>query len=74
MNGPSIQPKASTRQLEFPNMPPRRTAADMAWDRWRKAQAAKQRVRLFLDARRRLQDEQQGTPAVRPIGLHSRPV
>ena len=60
-------------QLELPNMPPRRTAADMAWDRWRKAQAAKARIRHFLEARRKLQDEQQGTPAVRPGRLHSRP-
>jgi hypothetical protein len=62
------------RQLEFPNMPPKPTKAELAWDRWRKVQAGKQRVRLFLDARRKLQDEQQGTPAVRPMGYYSGPV
>lgn len=74
MSGPSTQPKASTRQLELPNMPPRRTAADMAWERWRNTQAAKARIRYFLEARRKLQDEQQGTPAAEPGSLYSRPV
>ena len=69
MSGPSTQPRASTRQLELPNMPPRRMAADVAWERWRKTQAAKARIRRFLEASRKLQDERQGTPATRAYGL-----
>jgi hypothetical protein len=62
-----------TPQLEFTNMPPKPTKAELAWDRWRKVQAGKARIRQVLDARRKLQDEQHGTPAVKPIGLHSGP-